>query len=234
MKRDKLKVILLIVAIILAGIAPNLFPIAQAGYSKLSTLALYYLIPSIILIFAIVFVSRGMHFNDLRKQLLYGLVAGLIATVGLEIVREIGFHTQWMPGDMPKLLGVLVLDRFALGPNFWSNLAGWGYHFWNGAAFGIIFSLVFSRTKTIWAVVYGVLIGVGFMVSPAVKAMGIGVFGVEYMAGYEFLTVVTAAHIAYGIILGLLLRKWNKGTLNIFTRIREAFFPGNHRSASNT
>jgi len=32
-------------------------------------------------------------------------------------------------------MGVLLLDRFALGPSALSDIAGFSYHFWNGAAF---------------------------------------------------------------------------------------------------
>ena len=48
-----------------------------------------------------------------------------------------------MPGDLPKLIGIKVLGRMVMqGPDLSSNLAGWGFHFWNGAMFGIIYVLL--------------------------------------------------------------------------------------------
>lgn len=207
----------------LAGISPNLFPAAQAGYAKLSTLAVQLLIPSVLLIFIITLIAHFLKFNDLRRQILIGILAGIAGTVGLEIIREVGFRMGWMPGDLPKLLGVLLLDRFALGPSFWSNVAGWSYHFWNGAAFGIIFSLLFGRIKIGWSILYGILIGIGFMVSPSTKSLGIGAFGLQFKDGYQFLTTVTLAHIAFGAILGWVLHKLNKTAPNILIRLKQAF-----------
>ncbi len=116
-------------------------------------------------------------------QVWYGFLGGLLATVGLEIVRHVGFLLGGMPGEMPKLLGVLLLDRFALGPNWLSNIAGWGYHFWNGAAFGIVYTLLFGKPRLWGGIGFGVLIGIGFMISPATTALGIGIFGIQFNPG---------------------------------------------------
>lgn len=223
MKSEKIKIILILLVLLLAGISPNLFPAAQAGYAKLSTLVPQLLIPSVIAIFIIVLLAHFAKFKDLRQQILVGILAGLAATVGLEIIRIIGFKMGWMPGDLPKLLGVLMLDRFALGPSLWSNIAGWSYHFWNGAAFGIIFSLLFGRSKIYWAILYGILIGIGFMVSPATKSLGIGAFGLQFKDGYQFLITVTLAHIAMGAVMGWVLRKLNHQHTGLFYRVKHAF-----------
>ena len=223
MKQDKIKLLFVLIVLLLAGIAPNLFPIAQAGIAKLSSLSVQFLIPSVILVFVMILISQVLNYNDLKKQILNGMLAGLTGTIGLEIVREIGFHLGGMPGDMPKLMGVLMLNRFALGPDLWSNVAGWAYHFWNGAAFGIIFSLLFGRTKLIWSVLYAILIATGFMLSPVPRALGIGLFGFQFKNGYQFMLTVILAHIAFGSILGMVIRKLNSGQPDIFTRIRHAF-----------
>jgi len=223
MRQEKKKLILIFISLIIAGISPNLFPVAQAGIAKLSSLAVEFLIPSVVVIFILIIVSHALKYDDVQKQITNGIIAGLVGTVGLEIVREIGFRIGWMPGDMPKLLGVLLLDRFAHGPNFWSNVAGWAYHFWNGASFGIIFSLIFGRGKIWMAIIYAILIGIGFMVSPATKTLGIGAFGLQFKDGYQFLTTVTLAHIAFGSILGWITYKRNADIPNIFARLKMSF-----------
>lgn len=221
MRQEKKKLILIIISLVIAGISPNLFPIAQAGIAKLSTLAVKFLIPSLLIIFILIIVAHALKYDDVRKQITNGIIAGLVGTVALEIVREIGFRLGGMPGDMPKLLGVLLLDRFALGPGFWSNVAGWAYHFWNGASFGIIFSLIFGRGKTWMGIIYAIFIGIGFMVSAATKTLGIGIFGLHFKDGYQFLTTVTLAHIAFGSVLGWIIYKRNAGIPNIFMRLKK-------------
>ncbi|MEO8962687.1 MAG: DUF6789 family protein [Ginsengibacter sp.] len=223
MKPEKTKLIITIVVLFLAAISPNLFPYAQSGRAELSSLALKYLIPSAALIFIIIGIIWFLKYNNLKKQIVNGIVAGLVATIALEIVREIGYRLGGMPGDLPKLMGVMLLNRFADGPDTCSNIAGWAYHFWNGACFGIIFSLFFGRSNTAWGIVYGVVLGFGFMISPVTRALGIGYFGLQFNDGYQFLITVTLAHAAYGALLGFLIHKMSKGLSNFIKRIKEVF-----------
>ncbi|GET28792.1 hypothetical protein [Prolixibacter sp. SD074] len=227
MRQEKKKLLLVIISLIIAGISPNLFPVSQAGIAKLSSLAVEFLIPSVVITLILIMAAHALKYDDVRKQITNGIIAGLVGTIGLEIVREIGFRIGGMPGDMPKLLGVLLLDRFAQGPSFWSNVAGWAYHFWNGAAFGIIFSLFFGRGKTWMGIIYGIIIGIGFMVSPATRALGIGAFGLQFKDGWQFLTTVTLAHIALGSVLGWIIYKKNAGIPNIFVRLKKGLSNAN-------
>ncbi|MEJ2367737.1 MAG: hypothetical protein P8Z49_05165 [Acidobacteriota bacterium] len=202
-----------LVALLMAGMSPNLFPAAQAGIAPMPEMARWLLLPSIAVL-AIVFVLAAAGGLDrLKNRLLMGALAGLVATVGLEVVRIISFRAfGGMPGSMPELLGVLLTNRFMLGPSVTSNILGWAYHFWNGACFGMIFALVFGRKPFWWAVIYAEAIGVGFLLSPAVRSMGIGFMGSQ-MPGMPI--TVFLAHLVFGTILGLLCAKWirDKGWL---------------------
>ncbi len=222
MNKDRTELIFVVIFLILAGISPNLFVMAQAGIAKLSSLAVTWLIPSFALILILTGVSAAMGFKDLKKQVLNGILAGLAATVGLELIRIIGFQLGWMPGDLPRLLGVLLLDRFAQGPSLVSDVAGWVYHFWNGAAFGIIFSILIGRGKIWMGIAYGIVVGIVFMISPVTRALGIGMFGLEFKAGYQFFTTVTLAHLAFGTMLGWIISKRNKEVPDILKRIKNA------------
>lgn len=203
MKVEELLLSLLVLA--LSGISPNLFPAAQAGYAKMSYLGTHLLLPSIILLVIVFIVALFRDHQRLTNRILAGAAAGFVATLGLEVVRATSFHLGGMPGDMPQLLGVLLTDRFMLGPSALSTTLGYLYHFWNGISFGIIFAVLFGRKSVLWALVYAQLIGIGFLLSPAVKAMGIGFMGSKMPA--MPLTVVLA-HLAFGLILGLLAKRW--------------------------
>ena len=211
-------------ALLAAGISPNLFVIAQAGYAKLSILAVNFLFPSIVVLLAILLVGTFRGHTDLVAQIRYGILAGLLATVGLEIVRHVGFLLGGMPGEMPKLLGVLLLDRFALGPNWLSNLAGWGYHFWNGAAFGIVYTLLFGKPRLWGSISFAVLIGIGFMVSPATTALGIGIFGIRFNIGFPI--TVTLAHVVFGFILWMVIHRYaSDNSVSILARMKNVVAP---------
>ncbi len=54
--------------------------------------------------------------SDILRRTLAGGLAGLLATFGLEAFRATSFHVfEGMPGDLPRLMGVLLTDRFMLG-----------------------------------------------------------------------------------------------------------------------
>lgn len=206
MRREQIEgTVLSLVALLMAGIAPNIFPAAQAGYAKMSYLGAHLLLPSLVVLAATLAASVLRVHRRLTRRLVAGAGAGLVGTVGLEAVRMTSFHLGGMPGDLPRLMGVLLTDRFMLGPSPLSDVLGWLYHFWNGACFGIIFSVVLGRRAVWWAVVYGELIGLGFLVSPAVKSLGIGFMGMDRPA---MPLTVAVAHLAYGAILGMLTHRW--------------------------
>ncbi|HBY59070.1 MAG TPA: hypothetical protein DEH78_04570 [Solibacterales bacterium] len=198
----------LLPALALASIAPNAFPAAQLGYATLHELALYAILPS----FAILLATVAWSFLNARlgtaRVIAAGALAGMLATLALEAIRYPGFLLGWMPGNLPELMGVLLLDRFSEGPSIESTIAGFAYHAWNGASFGIIFAILAEigivRRTSIWAVGYGVLIGVGFLASPVVQSLGGGFLGVEF--GWRFAATVLVAHAAFGFALSTALR----------------------------
>jgi len=198
-------VLLSLAVVLLAGVSPNIFPIAQAGLAPMSVLAVRLLLPSIVLIATVFALANVRGHRRLATHMLLGAAAGVIATAGLEVVRAASFRLGGMPGDLPRLLGVLLTDRFMLGPSTLSDALGYTYHFWNGACFGLIFAVLFGRKPLIWTAAYGELVGLGFLASPAVKAMGVGFMALQMPA---MIVTVLAAHLVFGLVLGLLLRRW--------------------------
>ncbi len=203
-------------ALLLAGVSPNIFPAAQAGIASMSVLGLRLLLPSVVALALVTGIAAWRRHRRLSNRIFAGAAAGLVATLGLEAVRATSFHVfEGMPGDLPRLLGVLMTDRFMLGPSHFSDVLGWTYHFWNGATFGIIFAVVFGRTSLLSAVVYGELVGMGFLISPAVSSLGIGFMGLEMPM---MPITVALAHLAYGLILGVLCRRWVRDDGWLFSR----------------
>jgi len=188
-----------------AAIAPIAFPAAQAGYSTLHDLAFLAIIPAAMLLIGAWAPLTKSSAAGLAALIRDGAVAGALATVALEAVRYSGFRMGFMPGDLPELMGVLLFDRFALGPTAASTLGGFAYHFWNGACFGIIFALGRFNLPVWWAVPYGAALGVGFLISPVVQGLGVGIFGVNF--GWQFAATVLTAHLAFGAVMAVMLRR---------------------------
>lgn len=196
----------LLIRLALAAVAaagPSAFPLAQMGYAPLSQLAWIVIVPSALTLIVAALVLPRCGMLGIGSALRKGLLAGLLATLALEAVRYPGFRAGFMPGNLPELMGVLLLNRFALGPSLASTLAGFAYHFWNGAAFGAVFAILFFGRPRWWAVPFGLLIGLSFLASPVVQSLGIGFFGKDF--GWHFAATVLTAHAAYGAALGVLL-----------------------------
>jgi hypothetical protein len=201
------------VVIAIAAVAPVAFPASQIGYGTLHDLAISSVIPAAALLLLAMVLFRRSRFEDIASLARNGAAAGALATFALEAVRYPGFRLGFMPGNLPELMGVLLLDRFALGPTMASTLAGFAYHFWIGACFGIIFNLGRFTLSNWWAIPYGLAIGVGFLMSPVVEGLGVGWFGVNF--GWHFAATVLIAHLAFGASLAVLFRR-NKGDWALF------------------
>lgn len=233
MKTQFKKILVTIFLLALAGISPNLFPAAQAGIAPFCLLVKQWLFPSAGLIFLVIIALKVFKYDDLSRIAINGIVAGMISTIGLEIFRITGFRLGWMPGDLPRLMGVIMLNQFATGPDTWSDIAGWAYHFWNGAMFGLIFSLISGQSKLWQGLLYGLVIGIGFVLSPVVKSLGIGPFGISFKGGYQFAITVTVAHLAFGSTLSFLLIKFNRTVANIWIRSKGKYGEIHRISAHN-
>lgn len=186
----------------LAGAGPLIFPVAQSGHGTMPILAMRLLAPAVLALAVITYTTRH---RWLGPDILAGAAAGALATIALEVVRLTGYQLGFMPGNLPRLMGVLLLDRFALGPTLASDLAGWAYHFWNGASFGITYVLVIGTRRQWPGAVFGLLVGLGFLTSPVVLSLGVGYFGLQYSIGFP--VTVLLAHLGFGLVLGALAQR---------------------------
>jgi hypothetical protein len=201
MKRA-LTILLLLAA---ASVSPLIFPIAESGRSSMDIMAKLALLPVAALLLAAVGLLYRAN-DSLARISAAGLAAGAVATVALEAIRLPSFWLGFMPGNLPRLMGVLLLDQLAAGPSLKSDMAGWAYHFWNGASFGLIHVLAFGTCRRWVGAAFGVLLGFGFMFSPVVSSLGVGFLGLEFSRGFP--VIVTVADAAFGLALGWLSASW--------------------------
>lgn len=199
------RVLIILLLLAAASVAPLIFPIAQSGRSTMDVLAEFALLPAAALLLAIVGVLYASR-DPLARISAVGLAAGATGTIALEAIRLPGFWLGFMPGNLPRLMGVLLLNQFMSGPSLTSDIAGWAYHFWNGACFGLIYILTFGTCRRWVGAPFGVLLGFGFMLSPVVSSLGVGFLGLEFSKGFP--VTVTVAHAAFGAALGWLCAAW--------------------------
>jgi hypothetical protein len=210
-----------------AGVAGAiLFAVAEDGYFTFPGLILNVAAPAGAVIAVLAITAAMARWHRLWAGALLGLWTGLAGTVLMEAIREIGFRFfHSMPGDLVQLMGVLLTNRIMSGPDLWSDLAGWGDHFWNGAMFAIPYVLIvggFPRRGRHWhgaliGACYGALLATGFLISPVPRATGAGFFG-DQMAP-QFAITVYLAHLGFGSLTGWLVHRFGAGLDPIWTTV---------------
>lgn len=207
------------IVLVATAVSPLMFVAAAAGYGSMNFYAKFALLPAILAVFVITLIARARHWDHLYHGILVSTLAGPLATVGLEAARVVGFRIfHAMPGSMPMLMGVLITNRFLLGPNIWSDLAGWADHVLvNGISFALVYVLVFGRPRWWKAMPYAWVIATIFMISPDMKMLGdIGNFGLAMGPGFAI--TVYVAHTLFGLILGLVVARWSRVDQPIWRR----------------
>ncbi|MBI2843916.1 MAG: hypothetical protein HYX78_10995 [Armatimonadetes bacterium] len=195
-------------ALVAAGIGPNILVVALTpGMPEMPALGKYALLPSLALLGLAWVAAAIAGLRRLTNRIWVGIYAGAAATAVLDVVRLTGFSLGFMPGNMPRMFGVLLFDQMAVGPSTISDIIGYLYHYWVGACFGLTYTLMVGWTRWWGALIWGVLIELGMMVTPPmVIAMDTGYFGLKQGPG--ILIVSLTAHVAYGVIMGLLIQRY--------------------------
>jgi hypothetical protein len=195
-----------------------LFAVAENGNASFETLILYVALPAFGLLVLVSAASAAAGFRRVVRAVLLGAAFGALATLALELVRNLGFYEfNSMPGQLPELMGVLMTGRIMDGPDLLSNVLGWADHFWNGATLGITFALLFGgapRGRSHWhgagiGALFGLAVGTGFLLSPVSRATGAGIFGSIF--GMKYVWTVYLAHLAFGASLGALVHRFGRG-----------------------
>ena len=151
-----------------------------------------------------------------RRRILAGLVAGLVATAGYDIVRlalvRFGNFTFW-PFDVFAVFGRALLGEGA--DPLVLRAAGLSYHLANGACFGVAYALVWGRR--------GPLAGLAWALGLEALMVGLypGWLPLEGVLG-EFLSVSLLGHLTYGLLLGTLARRLLARPVSAWERGREA------------
>jgi len=214
-------------ALVPAAVGPNVLVVALTpGMPGMPFLTRWALIPSIFLFVIVWVLAFFLGYKRLQNRIWTGFWVGASTTAALDVFRLTSFSLGLLPGNLPRMFGVLILDTMALGPTPFSDFTGSLYHYWVSACFGLTYALICGRTRWWGGLIWGLIIEVGMMITPPmVIAMGTGYFGLKL--GQGILNGVFIAslipHISYGIALGLLLERYTAHNGSIVSLIRQAF-----------
>lgn len=167
----------------------------------LGTFALWFLalsLPAMVALAALGLLTRTRGSDGLRIALVAGTVGGLVGTLGYDVFRipfVFGGLRLFAPIDS---YGVLLLG--ADGSSSWSDFAGWAYHFSNGICFGITYACLALGRRWPWAVLWGMVLETGTLITPFADAYAI-------KGKWDLIAIAYAAHLAYGIPLGLTVQR---------------------------
>lgn len=206
-KKNPMASITTLLAILSVSVSPLAFVASAATNYSFHFFAIFTIVPAALIFFLLIPISLFFRWRWLSQALIWGIVAGILGTFVMEIVRATGFRLfNGMPGSLPMLMGVLMTGRIMDGPNILSNVIGWSDHFFNGIGFATLYLLLIGRSQWWLGVVYALTIGTIFMLSPVMNIIGAGYFGQEF-APIRFPLTVYAAHFVYGFAVGFIAAK---------------------------
>lgn len=216
--------IMTLAALASGGISPLMIVAGSAGLVPMPVLFWALLVPAEILFFAILVYAKVTGLQRLYRRLWVGVMGGVLLTMALDVVRTAGVHIGYLP-DSVSLFGRMIAGAGMHDPvTPLIYLRGIVYHFLNGIAFGLVYSIVFGQTQWWGAVLYSVLfVETGMMTLPPMAKMmgpfGIGKFGTVWNG--MFLDTLIA-HAAMGIALGVVVQRWGRDRGLLFASGRQA------------
>jgi len=144
-------------------------PMMKAIHSFMTSYIPFVLLPALIVLVAIwTYASR--QYPRLSNRIGAGLAAGLIAALGLDVVRLMGVALGAFPGDMPTMFGKMITGR--METDALVLLTGYVYHLLlNGTTFGMMYTLLAGKARWGWGLAWGLFFELGMMTAPPVPMM---------------------------------------------------------------
>jgi len=227
---SRLELFLTGLALIPAAVGPNVLVVALTpAMPEMPILVRWALLPSIGVLAVVWALATRLHLGRLTNRVWTGLWVGWGCTAALDVFRLTSFSLGLLPGNMPRMFGVLIFDQMALGPTLLSDIIGGLYHYWVSACFGLTYTLLVGRTRWWGGLIWGLIIEVGMMTTPPmVVAMGTGYFGLALGKGLLNGVFIGSLipHISYGVALGLLLERYTRDKGSILSLVKSALAKG--------
>ncbi|HEX8463696.1 MAG TPA: hypothetical protein VF627_03675 [Abditibacterium sp.] len=176
------------------------------GWWSMRVFAPCVLLPATLLLAILAFRGSG----QTRFIIVQGALAGLFAAVVYDLFR-VPFVLAGKPlfGVFPQFGQLLLYGQLVQGDTSWPvQIAGWTYHFSNGAALGIMGAAMLPVTASpkvrFWgSVAWATLVESLLLVSPYYSFLGL------HLPMNQFIPITLAAHLVFGTALGWYFgKKW--------------------------
>lgn len=227
---SRVEVFLTALALIPAAVGPNVLVVALTpGMPGMPILTRWALLPSIGLLAVVWPLAARLGLTRLSNRIWTGIWVGVGCGAALDVFRLTSFSLGLLSADLPRMFGLLILDRMAVGSSPLSDIVGSLYHYWLSASLGLTYALLVGRTRWWGGLIWGLIIEVGMMTTPPmVIYMRTGYFGLALGKGLLNRVFIGSLipHISYGIAMGLLLERYTRHKGSIFKLIKEALNPG--------
>lgn len=243
------EIVLSVIILVAAAIYPNAYVLAGVGALHLGSIGWVVLVPTALVIFGIWLYARSSGMRMLSRGIAVGVLAGILGTFALDAIRIPSTLAGYLPmdeareiatdllpaqgqGAMPmndsskatsmndQMTKPIATDKHAMNDAMkmpaltpLQAFLGYLYHYGNGISFALVFVILFGRVRWWAAVLYAVFfVDAGMMIAmPLMMKMGLS--APAWIAAL-------LAHIAYGIVLGLVASRFltGPGLLALFAR----------------
>ena len=185
---------------LLCGFASSIaFFLHVFGWVRMPFFVNFFGMPAIILMLVVGLYSWQRRLPFWRR-LRAGLLAGALAVAAYDLIRYTVYKSailSYYPFHAIPKLGALMTGQ---SPEASASLvAGWIYHFWNGFSFAIIYALALGPVRWGWGVLWAMLLEIGMVLSYPTF--------LDVVFSAPFLAISWIGHIAYGTVLGLVVRR---------------------------
>ena len=185
------------------------------GLCTMRTFFYWVLLPATVLLIAMAAYDRRVGDRRLFQAVVWGAAAGTLAAIAYDVFRLpfVFSHAWGLDGIVPQMplfkvfprFGAMLLNEPVEQPSYSlaAQLMGWGYHFSNGATFGIMYAALIGKPSRswFWGIVMAVAIEIGLLASPYTKFFDIPM-------SVLFVAVTLTAHVIFGAAMGLSIRRW--------------------------
>ena len=193
--------ILTIVAFLSASVSIMALLLHAVGWLPMYFLVDVLAAPSLILLLALGIFAHRVDETVFLNRLTVGAWGGLVATFAYDLIRYLMWVTNLINFD-PFLSHPAFGEMITGMPEetMTAIIVGWAYHFWNGIGFGIMYTLVAGPAHWIYALLWALFLEIGWLTAlPA---------AMEFQLNPQLVLVSLIGHGAYGVVLGLLARRF--------------------------
>lgn len=157
-------------------------------------------LPSLVILLLLGIYAHRVREREFLRRLTVGVLAGAVATAAYDLSRLLIWQAglvQINPFVSHPIFGMLITGAGV--ETLRSVVVGWGYHFWNGLGFGIMYTLIAGPAHWAYAVLWALFLEIAWLTAMP--------DAVELRLNPQLVVVGVIGHLAYGAGLAGVARR---------------------------